>query len=117
MTDYVNAFQNPSNVYHSEALRLVETMPDRAKFIDGVMRWNSNGCVPPSDVCELARHVGMPVDLVLSGEARERELGAFLSEYRKRDRHTRAEEVIEARAAHGPGVELVNVITGRKFTT
>ena len=28
-----------------------------------------------------------------------------------------AEERFEARAAHGPGVELVNVITGEKYTT
>lgn len=44
-----------------------------------------------------------------------------LSEYRANQARRTPEEIeqqrLEARAAHGPGVELVNIITGERYTT
>jgi hypothetical protein len=117
MTDYVAAHKNPAAVHHSEALRLANGIPNKATFADGVMRWNANGCVPPYDVCEFAAYLGHPIDLELSAKARDLELDQFLHEYRRRDRKPSFEEIFEARAVHGPGVEIVNVFTGRTFRT
>ena len=49
--------------------------------------------------------------------ARERDLDAFLAAYRRNPPPVTDEMRFEARAAHGPGVELVDVISGRRFTT
>ena len=49
--------------------------------------------------------------------AYDREISAFLAAYRAADRGQSAEVRAGARAAHGPGVELVDVVTGRRWTT
>ena len=53
--------------------------------------------------------------------ARDIHTTAFLKEYRVAQLNRSAEQIREerweARAAMGPGVEMVNVITGEKYTT
>lgn len=83
----------------------------------GVVRWNSNNQVPPKDVLELWQYVGKPFGYEASLQVQEAETAAFLAEYRRHYKGPSAEQIAEARAAHGPGVELVDVITGRKFRT
>lgn len=87
--------------------------------IDGVLRWSSVGRVVPTDILEFAAHFQIvPVSLERSAAARDEELTAFLAEYRRQQpSEPSAEEIYEARAAHGPGVKLVDVVTGRTFTT
>ena len=53
--------------------------------------------------------------------ARDVHTKAFLEEYRVAQLNRSAEQIreerFEARAAMGPGVEMVNIITGEKYTT
>ena len=53
--------------------------------------------------------------------AREAHTKAFLEEYRVAQLNRSAEQIREerweARAAMGPGVEMVNVVTGERYTT
>lgn len=81
-------------------------------------RWASNDRLVPVDA---ARDHGVPVDPVIHAAAVEAETTAFLESYRKamkrRSPAAVAAERAEARAAHGPGVTLVNVVTGESYTT
>lgn len=42
MTDYVKAYQDPSHIYHNEAMRIVSKLNNDAYFMDGVIRWNTS---------------------------------------------------------------------------
>lgn len=86
---------------------------------DGVYRWTSNGNIPPADCYNSHSIDQLPnFDLKKQLAVHERELAAFFEEYRRHQpAEPSAEELYEARAAHGPGVELVDVISGRRFTT
>ncbi len=92
-----------------------------ATIIDGVIRWNSNDSVPPVEHVEAARQQGFPVNVAKCDAARDADVTAFLAVYRanraKRTPDQIAEERAEARAAHGPGVTLVNVVTGERIIT
>lgn len=81
-----------------------------------VWRWTSNGNPVPVDAAE---EYGIPIDPVEHAKAREAHLSEFAASYREfRETHGYSgEELFEARAAHGPGVELVDVISGHRFTT
>ncbi len=86
---------------------------------EGLFRWKTNNSIPFADLLEeaglsetnIARHVA----------ARQEETEAFLQEYAKRQASRSPEQIeeerAEARAAHGPGVTLVNVLTGERYTT
>jgi hypothetical protein len=83
----------------------------------GVLRWNTNNAVPFRDVCTI--YFGNDVAAINRCQAaRDADTAAFCAEYRRNyNKGPSAEERAEARAAHGEGVELVNVITGTKFRT
>jgi hypothetical protein len=85
--------------------------------IDGVVRWDSNGSVPPADILAAWAALGLPFILEASTAAREADLATFLAEYRRSYTGPTAEQRAEQRAAFGPGVELVDVITGHRYTT
>lgn len=119
MTDYIAAYGKPGHVYHSEANRVAGEFETNAR-VDayGVVRWISSGNVPPQDILDLWAHLGFDFDMVASQVAHRADLDRFLAEYRKADAlGPTDEERYEARAAHGPGVELVNVFTGRRWVT
>ena len=76
-----------------------------------------------SDAMEELESAGL-VDaetVAVTAEARDRHTQQFLAEYRtamaNRTAEQIAEERAEARAAMGPGVEMVNVVTGERYTT
>jgi hypothetical protein len=85
-----------------------------------VYRWKSNGKVPPIECAETYALDRLP-NFIRDRQhaAMRRELREDLAAYREARTHTvlTAEECLEARAAHGPGVILVDIITGRRFTT
>lgn len=85
-----------------------------ATVVEGVVRWISNGRVPPADCCEQWARLGLPFDLATSAAARDAETAAFMAAYRKNDRAPSAEERAEMRAAFGEGTEVMDVITGRR---
>lgn len=91
---------------------------------DNVYRWRSNDSVPPTDVlfengisgAQLTHHIAV----------RDAHTNEFLREYLRHQEEfwtspkyaeERAAHIAEARAVHGPGVELIDVITGRRFRT
>ena len=117
MTDYRKAYLDGSNAYHSESRRLARSVADEASYENGVMRWHSNGQVPPEDVVDFAAFLGHPVIKFKNDAARRREQEAFLAEYRAKHVEPSEEERFEARAAFGPGVKLVNVFTGREWVS
>lgn len=83
-----------------------------AYFENGVWYWTSNGRSCPLDACE---RYSIPCDVRAQRDAVEEDLVAFIAEYKKR--RPSAEEKMEARAAFGTGVEVMNVITGDTYVT
>jgi hypothetical protein len=94
-----------------------------ATVVGNVVRWNSNDRVPFGDMLNDFRTLGLIDDTTVeaSNKARVVDTDKFLAVYRKaqalRTDEQIAEERYEARAAHGAGVELVNVITGERIVT
>ena len=85
---------------------------------DGVARWASNDRVPPADCFHSHGLDRIPaIDVAKSTQAREIDLDIFLADYRAANQTISDERIAGARAAHGPGVDLVDVITGKKFRT
>jgi hypothetical protein len=90
---------------------------------DGAVRWSSNGrCLPADCVRDL---VDANLITVATAERttdmREIELIEFFQEYRTAQANRSAEQIAEeramARGAMGPGVPMVNFITGERYTT
>ena len=78
-------------------------------------RWKTNGSYCPLDACE---KYGIPCHEGAQQAARDKQNAEFVAAYKARggDKVTR-ELRAGAWAAHGPGVTIVNVVTGRTFTT
>ena len=66
------------------------------------------GCVDSDCVAETARRRDVYV---------EQSLKEYCEAQKRRTAEQIAEERFEARAAMGPGVEMVNIITGERYTT
>jgi hypothetical protein len=85
----------------------------------GVYRWKSSDNVPPTDILEGAGFT--EAELKINGLARDHQITQSLLKYaeaqKNRSDEQIAEERFEARAAMGPGVDMVNVVTGEKWTT
>lgn len=79
-------------------------------------QWVSNDAVISLDICE---EYSIPCDKKSQREAYSEYVSKVISAYRQsREKNGfSAEEMMEARAAHGPGVTLVDVFSGHKFTT
>jgi len=116
---YIRKYENPGSTMDREDVeRLLAWIEEGADFTGGVMRWQSNGQVPPADVVAFAAHVGFNVDVEASRSARDEEFHRFAEQYRKaRADGPSDEERCEARATHGPGVEMVDVISGQRWRT
>jgi hypothetical protein len=76
----------------------------------GELIWNSNNAPVPMD-CFRDAFATAPAAQEAAVSAN---LRAFVAEYRKNDRPMSQEQMCEARAAHGAGTVLVNIITGRR---
>lgn len=115
MTDFVKDLGDSRQWVRRDAETEVKNLQQKnlATYTDGIMRWTSNGRVPPKETVALAAHCGYSVDVAKCTAVRDTELGAFLKAYRAQDPQMSAENLAEARANHPPGTEMVNVITGR----
>jgi hypothetical protein len=121
MTDYIRQLENPRFAFEKqEAERLVHSF-DEAEVKDGVVRWKSNGSVPPNDVMDLWEYVGKVFDKAKSQEARDKDIDTFAAAYRIKQSELTAEQKSERkanlRAAYGRGTVVVDVLTGEKTTT
>ena len=87
------------------------------------LRWNSNGRCLMSDAMEELFLADMVTEKVVLATkiARDKENAEFIEEYRKAQANRTAEEIAEqraeARAAMGPGVDMVNIFTGETYRT
>lgn len=99
----------------------------RAEYADtttdeGIPRWTSNHAVPHEDVLTDWQELGLipPITVAAALAARRLDLDAFAQRYREqmaaRTPQQIAEQRAEARGAFGPGVALVNVLTGERYT-
>ena len=90
----------------------------------GVIRWCSNDRCVPLDMCEKMQWYNMDAQRA----ADERDTSAFIAAYKQQQAAfeadtspeamaAKAEQDFERRAAFGPGVEVVNVVTGRRYKT
>lgn len=79
----------------------------------GAIRWRSSGNIVPDDCLAMAE---IPEAVrARCAVARTADTKAFFKRYRESGADVMGPgQLAEARAAHGPGVELVNVITGRR---
>ena len=95
------------------------TADGRTDFSDETMvvRWKESGKTVPPHVFEDA-FMNVPSE---QEDEHKRERDEALDAYRTAQEERTPEEVAaqrrRARSAHGPGVELVNVVTGERFTT
>ena len=83
-----------------------------------VVRWNSNSRIPFEDMLQefvTAGWIGQ-VELNNSLVQRKIEDRIAIEAYRKNYRGPSEEEMFEARAAFGPGAQVVNVFTGHSYT-
>lgn len=101
----------------------LEAQEEGAFSIDaaGVLRWNSNDQVPPQDCLEAFVELGEDICLDSCRKQREIDNAAFIREYMKAQSERTEDQIreqrAEARAAFGPGEQVVNVLTGERYTT
>lgn len=88
--------------------------PTKVYFVGEVRHWRSNDAVVPLSVFK----DGYMVPCAAHVAAYEADLVKDLEAYRKaRSGPPSDEEIFEMRAAFGPGVEVVDVISGRRVRT
>ena len=96
------------------------------RFVDGAVGWiMGDGEFRPlmSDAVAELHDAGYISSITVEATAiaRDRYVQRTLAEYAEAQRNRSAEEIaeqrMEARAAMGPGVEMVNIITGETYTT
>ena len=96
------------------------------KFVDGAVGWRmKDGEFRPlmSDAVAELHDAGYISSITVEATriARDRYVQRTLAEYAEAQRNRTAEEIAEqraeARAAMGPGVDMVNIFTGEKYTT
>ena len=96
------------------------------RFVDGAVGWiMKDGEFRPlmSDAVAELHDAGYISSITVEATAiaRDRYVQRTLAEYAEAQRNRSAEEIaeqrMEARAAMGPGVEMVNIITGETYTT
>ena len=96
------------------------------RFVDGAVGWiMSDGEFRPlmSDAVAELHDAGYISSITVEATAiaRDRYTQRTLREYAEAQRNRTAEEIAEqraeARAAMGPGVEMVNMFTGERYTT
>lgn len=116
--NYIQMHESPRNAWETkDAERMRESLKSDAYLFAGIMRWKSNDRIPPVEILEYAEYLGYNIDLAKCKRIQDKEIQAFLEQYREACNGPSEEERMEARAVHGPGVTLVNIVTGKRWTT
>ena len=98
MTNYMKAVRDESHPHHREAKRLARKFITDTDIDDeGVVRWKSNGQVPPAEILDLWQALGCGFVRERTDAAHEADLDRFLAEYREaRKNGPSSEERMEA---------------------
>mgnify|MGYP001167661073 CR=1 FL=1 len=120
-TLYANSSQQDTETGYTIEIILREF--NKGRLTDGVYRWYSNDNVPFSDMLNDFRALNLidAEDVLRSETARNRDNERHWVEYREAQQNRTpsqiAEQRAEARAAMGPNVDMINVLTGERYTT
>ena len=102
---------------------ILDSFKDTYFTDDNALRWKSNNRCLMSDAMEELFLADKVTEMVVRATkiARDKENEEFFAEYRKAQANRTAEEIAEqraeARAAMGPGVDMVNIFTGETYRT
>ncbi len=106
--------------WKNKADESVKSYFEETSTVDGVIRWNSNDRVPPTELLELWAYVGIIDRYVYfkSLEVRDAEQSKSIQEYKeaRAKQGYSQEQLFEMRAAFGAGATVVNAVTGEKIT-
>lgn len=101
----------------NDAPRLREKIATETKWDGDVLRWKSNSAVVPVHVFEdCGLHAMKPQREAYEDET-AKAIKSYVASQEDLDEEAYAEQMYEARAAFGPDVEVVNVFTGKRYTT
>ena len=113
---YIENLTSKMEWQREEALKTVEKVKNETVTEAGIIKW-AMGNFMPSDLVELAAHVGMEFDAEKTEAARDDHQAAFMADYieaqANRSEEQLAEERFEMQAAFGKGERVVNVFTGK----
>jgi len=109
--------QDATQLRVKDAFRYRDQFKTETYTLRGVLRWKSNQAPVPLDIFRDAYCTAPAAQADACDEYSSRAIREFLAAREHMSDDERAEELMMARAAHGPGVELVNVISGQRFTT
>ncbi len=98
-----------------EDMEGIEKFLRDANVVDGIVRWNSNGNIPPSEVLVSWKRLGCPFDYDKSTELRGKEIENFLKSYAQQTKEISDEELYELNAAFELDEKLIDVITGKRI--
>ena len=114
---HVSALSTARIYQLAEPVQAAVKFDSDAAVTDGVVRWVSNGRVPPQEILDLWSFLDKPFNPVKSAEIRGSETRAFLNDYRALNtgRKPSAEDLAEMRANFGPDARVVNVVTGDRY--
>lgn len=109
------------NFHEHDLKNAKEMFPKAYVGTYGELRWKSNDRVPMADMLGFWVELGLITEdtMKLSTLAREEENKAFMQDYfiRQMQHEPTAEERFEMQAAFGKDVEVVDVITDKKYRT
>lgn len=104
-----------------EAKREREYLREHAEKVEtehGVaFRWKESGNVVPPDCLERALVSPPPGQEAARDEEREEAFQRYREQQAQRTEAQKEAQRREARAAHGEGTDMVNVVTGERWTT
>jgi len=82
-----------------------------------VLRWESNDRCVPMDIMEASDWFHIDSHRQTLNTEQAESIAAYIESRKHISDEQRAEEAFERRAAFGPGEEIVNVLTGERYTT
>lgn len=101
--------------FRKDADKLTRDFETEAFVKDGVVRWNSNKRIPPIEILDFWKYIGLDFDYEKSLKIQNEEDAIFIAQYKESMKNYKPseEEIFEMRAAFGAGEKVVNIITGQ----
>jgi hypothetical protein len=110
-----------SETSRREAKRTRKRLRDRAEKVQTdhglVFKWKESGNVVPPDCLERALVAQPPGQEAARTEEREEAFKRYRQQQADRSQAEKEAQRQDARAAHGEGTDMVNVVTGERWTT